>query len=125
MVTAKHTYLRTHAISGKVLTFDLKADEDDLFHRARTGKAGRAAKTLVKEGPLRIALVALRKGISLKEHDVAGAVSVQVLRGRLALQAAPRQRDLRTRQLVVLDTGVAHAATALSDCAILITMAMQ
>jgi hypothetical protein len=73
MVTAKHTYLRTHAISGKVLTFDLKAEQDDLLHRARTGRAGRAAKTLVKEGPLRIALVALRKGVSLKEHEVAGA----------------------------------------------------
>jgi quercetin dioxygenase-like cupin family protein len=44
---------------------------------------------------------------------------------RLALQAAPRQLDLRTGQLVVLDAGVAHAATALSDCVILITMTMQ
>jgi quercetin dioxygenase-like cupin family protein len=125
MVTAKHTYLRTHAISGKVLTFDLKAEQDDLLQRAQALKAGRAAKTLVKEGPLRIALVALRKGVSLKEHEVAGAASVQVLRGRLALQTAPLQLDLRTGQLVALDTGVAHAATALSDCAILITMAMQ
>jgi quercetin dioxygenase-like cupin family protein len=121
----KHTYLRTHAISGKVLTFDLKADEDDLLLRARSSKAGRAAKTLVKEGPLRIALVALTKGVSLKEHEVAGAVSVQVLRGRLGLQAAGRQVDLRTKQLVALDAGIRHVATAVSDCAILITMSIE
>jgi quercetin dioxygenase-like cupin family protein len=125
MATAKHTYVRTHAISGEVLTFDLKADADDLLQRARAGKAGRAAKTLVKEGPLRIALVALRKGVSLKEHEVAGAVSVQVLRGRLGLQAAARQLDLRSAQLVVLDASVRHVATAVSDCTMLISMSID
>lgn len=125
MVTTKHTYLRTHAISGKVLLFALKTDSADLIERAQATKAGRTATTLVKDGPLRITLVALRKGISLQEHQVSGAVSIQALRGRVALKAEGSQLDLRPGQLAALDADVRHVATALTDCAILITMSID
>jgi quercetin dioxygenase-like cupin family protein len=125
MTTARHTYLRTHAISGKVLTFDLRDDAADLIERARESKAGRVGRTLVKEGPLRIALVALAKGVSLKEHEVAGAVSVHVVRGRVRLEAADRQLRLRPGQLVALDAEVRHGVSGVSDCAILITMSVR
>ena len=42
MVTTKHTYLRAHAISGKVLQFALKTDAADLIERAQASKAGLA-----------------------------------------------------------------------------------
>lgn len=95
MVTTKHTYVRTHSIGGKVLTFDLKSNHADLMERARTAEAGRTAKTLVKEGPLRITLVALKQGVTLQEHQVAGAVSIQALRGRVAVEADGSRSDLR------------------------------
>lgn len=125
MSKATHSYLRTHAISGKVLTFDLRAEQADLLQRAQRARSGRAAKTLVKEGPLRITLVALRKGVSLREHRVAGAVSLESLHGRLDLQAEGRQLGLRPGQLAALDAAVPHVATALTDCSILITMSME
>jgi quercetin dioxygenase-like cupin family protein len=125
MATTKHTYLRTHTISGKALAFDVKAIEGDLLQQARTGKAGRAAKTLVKEGPLRITLVALREGVSLKKHQVSGAVSIQAVRGRIALNAAGSQLNLRPGQLAALDANVRHGATAGTDCSILITVAIE
>jgi quercetin dioxygenase-like cupin family protein len=125
MVTTKHTYVRTHAISGNVLTFDLKSNHADLMERARTAKAGRTAKTLVKEGPLRITLVALKQGVSLQEHQVAGAVSIQALRGRVAIEADGARSDLRAGQLLVLDADIRHRATGVTDCAILITMSMD
>lgn len=120
-----HTYLRTHKISGQLLTFYLTAEEARLREQAAASKAGRAAKTLVKEGALRIAQVALRKGTPLQSHQVAGPVSLQVQRGRLRLTTASGVLDLGSGELVALDAGVAHAAMALSDCALLITMAMQ
>ena len=125
MATTKHTYLRTHTIRGKVLLFALKTDAADLIERAQASKAGRTATTLVKDGPLRITLVALRKGVSLQEHQVSGAVSIQALRGRVALKAEGAPLDLRPGQLAALDADVRHAATALTDCAILITMSMD
>lgn len=125
MTATKHTYLRTHAIRGNVLTFDLKSSHADLMERARTAKAGRTATTLVKDGSLRIMLVALNQGVSLQEHHVAGAVSIQALRGRVAVEADGSRVDLRTGQLLVLDADVRHRATAMTDCAILITMSID
>ena len=125
MVTTKHTYVRTHPIKGNVLAFDLKSTHVDLIERARTTRAGRTAKTLVKEGPLRITLVALRQGVSLQEHQVAGAVSIQALHGRVAVEADGSRSDLRAGQLLVLDADISHRATAVSDCAMLITMSMD
>jgi quercetin dioxygenase-like cupin family protein len=125
MVATKHTYLRTHTITGKALQFALKTDSSDLIERARASKAGRTATTLVKDGPLRITLVALRKGVTLQEHQVSGAASIQTLRGRLALNVEGSELDLRPGQLAALGAGVRHVATALTDCAILITMSID
>ena len=122
---SKHTYLRSHEISGQVLRFRLTAEDVRLREQASTSKAGRAGKTLVKEGPLRITQVALRKGTPLQAHQVAGAISLHVLRGRLRLTIAGGALDLGAGELLVLDAGVAHAATALIDCVILITMALK
>ncbi len=49
------------------------------MERARTAKAGGTARTLVKEGPLRITLVALLRGVSLQEHQVAGGLRNRAL----------------------------------------------
>jgi quercetin dioxygenase-like cupin family protein len=123
--TSKHTYLRTHEISGQVLRFRLATEDARLREQAAASKAGRAGTTLVKEGPLRITQVALRKGTPLQAHQVAGGVSLLVQRGRLRLTTAGGALVLGAGELMVLDAGVAHAAMALSDCALLITMAMQ
>ena len=122
---SEHTYLRTHEISGQILTFRLAAEDARLREQAAASKAGRAAKTLVKEGPLRITQVALRRGTPLQAHQVAGAISLHVRRGRLRLTTAEGVLDLGAGELVVLDAGVAHAATAIGDCVMLITMAIQ
>jgi quercetin dioxygenase-like cupin family protein len=124
MAATKHTYVRTHAISGNVLTFDLKRTHADLIERARAAKAGRTATTLVKEGPLRITLVAMKQRVSLQEHQVAGAVSIQALRGRVAVEADGTRSDLRAGPLLVLDADVRHRVMAVTDCAILITMSL-
>jgi len=120
----KHDYLRTHRISGQSLRCRFPGDELALDERARSSKTGRAGKTLVKEGALRITQIALRTGSALGSHQVSGALSVQVLRGRLRMTTTDGELWLERGELVALDAGVAHAAEAMSDCALLITMAM-
>ncbi|HSP55206.1 MAG TPA: LuxR family transcriptional regulator, partial [Dehalococcoidia bacterium] len=104
--------------------FALGAEAAELRARASVSKSGRAAKTLVKEGPLRITLVALSKGTSLQSHDVAGPLSIQSLRGRLRIMTDTGDVDVPIGSLAVLDAGVVHSAKALDDCAALITVAM-
>lgn len=125
MTTLKHAYLRTHTLSGAALTFALPAEEAALRERALASKAGRAAKTLVKEGPLRLTLVALRRGVSLQAHQVEGEVSIHVLRGRARVSAAAMDSELAAGGVVVLQQEVAHTATALADCTLLVTVAMR
>jgi quercetin dioxygenase-like cupin family protein len=52
-------------------------------------------------------------------------VSIQALRGRVAVEADGARSDLRAGQLLVLDADIRHRATAVTDCAILITMSMN
>jgi hypothetical protein len=53
--------LRTRHLSGKMLRFLIDAEDETLRESAEASKTGRAAKTLVKQGPLRITLVALQE----------------------------------------------------------------
>ena len=72
---ATHTYLKTHQLSGRLLQFSLREEDGRLRAQAADARAGRSAKTLVKEGAIRVTLVALTKGTTLQTHQVAGATT--------------------------------------------------
>lgn len=125
MQKKKSSVLRTRRLSGKVLTFMIGAEDDTLREFAEDSKTGRAGKTLVKEGSLRITLVALKKGTVLPSHQVAGPVSIQTIRGCLRLTTEKGDLDVTAGTLIALGPGVVHTAKAHEDCAILITFAMS
>ena len=70
----KSAVLRSRRLSGKLLTFSFGEEDETLRQFAAVSTTGRAAKTMIKQGPLRITLVALRKGTVLPRHRVAGPV---------------------------------------------------
>lgn len=121
----RHTYLKTHTLAGAVLSFALSAEDAELRERAQLAKSGRAAKTLVKEGRLRITLIVMRRGSRLSAHQVEGVVSVQVVRGRARVSAEGASTDLASDGLLVLQEEVPHTVEALTDCALLVTVAMS
>ena len=123
-MTTTHSYLKTHRLSGATLSFDLAKEAMAVRQKAATARAGRAAKTLVKEGLLRITVVGLRQGSSLGTHTTEGVSSVQVLRGRATAEVGAAFTPLRTAGVVVFDEGVAHSLSADSDCELLIVVAM-
>ena len=125
MTPAAHTYLRTRKLAGVALTFDLAKEDATLRAQAAAAKSGRAAKTLVKEGRLRVTLIALRKGTALGAHAVQGDVTIQVLRGALELRIDDRPLRAARGAAVALQAGVRHDARATRDAAILITAAMR
>jgi quercetin dioxygenase-like cupin family protein len=120
----KSAVLRVRRLAGKRLTFILGAEDETLREFAQESKTGRAAKTLVKEGPLRITLVALKKGTALPSHHVEGPISIQTIRGSLTLTTDRGDMDVPEGNLIALGPGVVHAAKAQEDCAILLTFAM-
>lgn len=116
------SYLRTHKLRGKVLQFDLRREQDALLEKARGSGSGRAGKTLVKEGPLRMTLVGMRRGARMMKHHVDGQASVMALRGRVTLESESGSVNLAPGGVAVFDRGVEHDAIARTDCAFLITM---
>ena len=120
----KSAVLRVRRLAGKRLTFILPAEDETLREFAQDSKTGRAAKTLVKEGPLRITLVALKKGTALPSHHVEGPISIQTIRGCLILTTDRGDMDVPEGNLIASGRGVVHAAKAQEDCAILLTFAI-
>ena len=120
----KSAVRRVRRLAGQRLTFMLAAEDDALREFAEDSNTGRAAKTLVKEGPLRITLVALKKGNVLPPHHVDGPISIQTIRGCLRLTTDRGDMDVSEGNLIALGPGVVHAAKAHEDCAILLTFAV-
>jgi quercetin dioxygenase-like cupin family protein len=119
-----HVYLKTHQVSGRRLHFGLAREDVTLRAQAASSTTGRAGKTLVKQGSMRITQIALRKGSRLGSHQVTGALSLQMLRGRMRLTTSDGELFIGWGELVALGPGVHHDAEATSDCVVLVTLAM-
>jgi quercetin dioxygenase-like cupin family protein len=120
----KSTYLRTHRLKGKALAFLLSEHDDDLRQRAAGAKNGRAAKTLVKQDTLRVTLVAIRGGTTIRQHQVEGPSTIHCLRGHVALDIEGRETELSTGALISLAEAVPHTLRAIDDSSILITISL-
>jgi len=118
----KSTYARGHRLSGKKLEFLLKAEDETLRERAASSASGRAAKTLAKEGRLRVMTIALNRSTVLKQHHTDGPVSIQCLRGNVAITIDDASTELTSGGLLILDAKVQHEVKAIRDSSLLITM---
>ena len=118
-----HEYLKTHQISGAAVLVDVDAEAKAVLDMARSEATGHAAKTLVKEGPLRLVLLALREGASLHEHEATGPVSLHVLKGSVEIESPGRREALREGRALVFASSVSHSVQALTDSVLLVTIA--
>ena len=109
------------SLSGDVLAFDLE-EEMRLVREELVGGRVRIARTLVKEGSLRLTLVGLAPGGALDEHDAAGPIAIQVVDGELDLTAGGETRTCPTGSLVSLDRRVRHAVRSQRGAMFLLTL---
>jgi quercetin dioxygenase-like cupin family protein len=103
--------------------FDLPAEID----RFAPGKSasGRRAETLVKTDRLRLVLVTMRAGAKLEEHTAPGPITIQALRGRIAVSVAGQEHDLGEGGVIAIEAGVRHAVRAIDAGAFLLTICWQ
>ena len=109
------------ALDGSVLIHHLTQDahtiDADLLARS-----GRSARTLVKEGPLRLTLMALAPGGSLPTHHAAGPVSIHVLVGAVQFVALEKEYGLQAGDVLVFAPGVEHSARSEHGATLLLTV---
>lgn len=80
---------------------------------------GRSAELILRDGPMRQTMIALRSGVELAEHNSPAAASVQVLSGRVRVTGQD-VTEITAGRLDVL-THDRHAVLALEDSVFLLT----
>jgi quercetin dioxygenase-like cupin family protein len=108
-------------IEGDVLVNHLTAD-DLLIDKDLLARHGRTARTLVKDGPLRLTYMAIAPGGTVPSHSTTGPVTIQVTEGNLLFRALDREYPLATGDVLVLAAGVEHSATSEQGGSFLLTV---
>ena len=110
-------------LAGEPLLFHLAAGAAELLDGEAVARSGRSARTLVKEGPLRVTLIGLAAGGELAAHHAEGPITVHVLTGAVRFHAQGRQWRLEAGDLLSLPAGVEHSVDSESGGEILVTVA--
>lgn len=85
---------------------------------------GRAARTLLKNGPLRSTVVRLAPGGSLAEHQADGPILVQPLEGTITFTARGEPHEVATGQLLTLGAKIPHAVSSTEGATFLVTVVL-
>ena len=108
--------------SGPVLFHRLSRDELTL-DATLLKEHGRTARTLVKEGALRLTLMGLSPNGALPDHSASGPVSIHMLHGDVVFTALGIEHPLNAGDVLVFAARVRHAARSTSGCTFLLTVA--
>ncbi|MGH7634131.1 MAG: cupin domain-containing protein [Gemmatimonadaceae bacterium] len=108
-------------LEGDVLVHHLPRDEQTI-DTSLLAKHGRTARTLVKEGALRLTLLALAPGGATPAHDADGPLSVHVIEGEAVFTAGGREYAVAVGDVIVFGAGVEHALRSASGCRMLLTV---
>ena len=96
-------------LSDDVLRFHLEEERRRVNDPALL-QHGRSARTLVKEGPLRVILIMVRAGGNIATHRADGPITVHVLQGDLQFRVGGREHRLAAGDLLVVNAGMEHEA---------------
>jgi quercetin dioxygenase-like cupin family protein len=109
-------------LSGDVLRFHLGEERGHVNDVVLLERHGRNARTLVKEGPLRVTLVVMRAGGHIAAHRAGGPISVQVLDGDIEFRVGGREHRLAAGDLLVVDAGLEHDVASEAGGTFLLTV---
>lgn len=102
-------------LDAPMLSFEL----DQELKRLRAGHQwqteDRAAITLVKTARLRLVLILMKKGATMREHHVEGPISLSVVSGAISFIAGGEKLTVGRNGLLVLDKAIPHDVEALED----------
>ncbi|MGH7507235.1 MAG: cupin domain-containing protein [Longimicrobiales bacterium] len=111
-------------LSGDVLVFTLAEECERLADPSIVDRSGRNARTLLKNGALRVTFIMLGPGGAIAEHQAAGPITVQPLQGRLRFTALGRKHDVGPGELLSAGPGIRHSVASEGGATFLLTVAM-
>lgn len=111
----------TRTVEGDVLVHHLPHAET-LIDRALVEQHGRSARTLVKEGLLRLTIIAIGRNGDMPPHSTGGPISVHMLQGDAVFTAGGRDYRIGVGDVLVFAAGVEHAVRSDGGCTFLLTV---
>jgi len=108
-------------LGGEVLVHHLTQDER-MLDPGLLAKHGRTARTLVKEGPLRLTIMGIAAGGVLPTHRTDAHVTIHQLEGEVTFTVLGREYPLTTGDVLILAPGVEHEARSTMGGAFLLTV---
>ncbi len=111
-------------LSGDVLVFHLAEERARTADPAAAARKGPAARTLLKDGALRVTLVVLAAGGTIPEHRAEGPITVQPIAGRIRFVVGDTEHDIGPGDLLSAAAGVRHAVATEHGASFLLTVAL-
>lgn len=111
------------SLADEVLRFRLDEEAARLSSAEQLERGGRSARTLLKEGPLRVTIIALAPEGTIAEHHAAGPITVQCLSGRIGFRLEETTHQLEAGDLLSLPAGLRHAVDSDTGGVFLLTVA--
>jgi quercetin dioxygenase-like cupin family protein len=112
-------------LSGPVLVQHLEEERKKTADATILARSGRNARTLVKDGPLRVTLVVVAKGGAIPPHKAEGPITVQPLAGRIRFRTPTGEQALGPGDLLALGAGIEHSVEADEEAAFLLTVVLR
>lgn len=112
-------------LSGDVLVFHLEEERERTADPATIQKHGRCARTLLRDGPMRVTLVVLGPGGELAEHSADGPITVQPLAGSIRFTADGRAHHLAAGEMLSAGAGVPHSVSSRDGATFLLTVVLS
>ena len=111
-------------LAGHAIHISLADERAHFAERTAAGGSGRNAKTLVKEGPLRLTLTQVAAGGELPPHHAEGPICVQVLEGAIRFRVGENAWNLAAGELLSIPAAVEHSVASDEGGVFLLTVVM-
>ena len=108
-------------LDGDVLVHHLTQDER-MLDLELLARHGRTARTLVKEGPLRLTIMGIAAGGMLPTHRTDAHVTIHLLEGEVTFTARDREYTLNVGDVLIFAPNVEHEARSATGGVFLLTV---
>jgi quercetin dioxygenase-like cupin family protein len=108
-------------LNAEVLVHHLTQDER-MLDPELLARHGRTARTIVKEGPLRLTIMGIAAGGVLPTHSTDAHVTIHMLEGEVTFSARGREYALTVGDVLVFARDVEHEARSAKGGVFLLTV---
>jgi quercetin dioxygenase-like cupin family protein len=112
-------------VPGGIRVFDLASESRDVALSGSREHPEHTGRTIARLETLRLTLMSLKSGASIKRHQSEHEISIQTVSGHVVLHTTLGRIELPSGGVAVLQRSTPHEIVAQGDSAILITVSMS